>query len=195
MALTRLGPNQAINLASNTTGTLGVANGGTGLTSGTSGQFLKFTGSTTVASAAAGTVKQVVSAEINSSAQTTSTSFVTTGLFKAITPSSSSNKVIVQIWSPSYYLSGGGNLHASVYRGTSGEGSGSEIIRSVQGLNSLTGNFYINGIISFIDSPASTSALTYTLMQKSADGSTTGYFESGMGGTAIMQISLTEFTP
>ena len=52
MALTRLGPNQAINLASNTTGTLGVANGGTGLTSGTSGQFLKFTGSTTVASAA-----------------------------------------------------------------------------------------------------------------------------------------------
>ena len=56
-------------------------------------------------------------------------------------------------------------------------------------------NFYINGIISFIDSPASTSALTYTLMQKSADGTTTGYFESGMGGTAIMQISLTEFTP
>ena len=52
MALTRLGPNQLINLASNTTGTPGVANGGTGLTSGTSGQFLKFTGSTTVPSAA-----------------------------------------------------------------------------------------------------------------------------------------------
>ena len=52
MALTRLGLNQSINLATNTTGTLAVANGGTGLTSGTSGQFLKFTGSTTVASAA-----------------------------------------------------------------------------------------------------------------------------------------------
>jgi|21_taG_2_1085346.scaffolds.fasta_scaffold22353_3 hypothetical protein len=52
MALTRLGPNQAVNLSSNTTGTLGVANGGTGLTSGTTDQFLKFTGSTTVASAA-----------------------------------------------------------------------------------------------------------------------------------------------
>ena len=50
MALTRLGPNQAINLASNTTGTLGVANGGTGLTSGTTDQFLKFTGTTTLAS-------------------------------------------------------------------------------------------------------------------------------------------------
>ena len=32
--------------------TIGVAKGGTGLTSGTSGQFLKFTGSTTLASAA-----------------------------------------------------------------------------------------------------------------------------------------------
>ncbi len=186
-----------IDVTKGITGITPVANGGTGIASGTTDQFLKFTGSTTIASAAdnSGSIKQIVSAEISSSAQTTSTSFVTTGLFKAITPSSSSNKVIVQIWSPSYYLSGGGNLHASVYRGTSGEGSGSEIIRSVQGLNSLTGNFYINGIISFIDSPASTSALTYTLMQKSADGSTTGYFESGMGGTAKMQISLTEFTP
>ena len=54
MALTRLGGNQSINLATNTTGTLGVANGGTGLASGTSGQFLKFTGSTTLASAASG---------------------------------------------------------------------------------------------------------------------------------------------
>ena len=52
MALTRLGLNQAVNLSSNTTGTLGVANGGTGLTSGTTDQFLKFTGSTTVASSA-----------------------------------------------------------------------------------------------------------------------------------------------
>jgi hypothetical protein len=52
MALTRLGPNQAVNLSTNTTGTLGVANGGTGITSGTTDQFLKFTGTTTIASAA-----------------------------------------------------------------------------------------------------------------------------------------------
>tara|TARA_R100000278_G_scaffold8295_1_gene10374 strand:- start:724 stop:1299 length:576 start_codon:yes stop_codon:yes gene_type:complete len=37
MALTRLGPNQAINLASNVTGTLPTANGGTGATSFTAG--------------------------------------------------------------------------------------------------------------------------------------------------------------
>tara|TARA_R100000234_G_scaffold113072_1_gene87220 strand:- start:178 stop:876 length:699 start_codon:yes stop_codon:yes gene_type:complete len=51
MALTRLGGNQSINLATNTTGTLGVANGGIGITSGTTDQFLKFTGTTTLASA------------------------------------------------------------------------------------------------------------------------------------------------
>ena len=57
----------------------------------------------------------------------------------------------------------------------------------------LTGNFYLSASINYIDSPASTSAQTYTLMQSSADGSNTGYFESGMGGVAKMQIALIEF--
>jgi hypothetical protein len=41
-----------IDVTKGITGTIPVANGGTGLTSGTSGQFLKFTGTTTVGSAA-----------------------------------------------------------------------------------------------------------------------------------------------
>ena len=41
-----------IDVTKGITGTIPVANGGTGLTSGTAGQFLKFTGTTTVASAA-----------------------------------------------------------------------------------------------------------------------------------------------
>ena len=41
-----------IDVTKGITGTIPVANGGTGLTSGTTGQFLKFTGTTTVASAA-----------------------------------------------------------------------------------------------------------------------------------------------
>ena len=42
----------ATNLASGVTGTLPVGSGGTGITSGTTDQFLKFTGTTTVASSA-----------------------------------------------------------------------------------------------------------------------------------------------
>jgi hypothetical protein len=41
MALTRLGANQSINLASNVTGTLPAANGGTGATSFTAGKIVK----------------------------------------------------------------------------------------------------------------------------------------------------------
>ena len=48
MALTTI---KNLNLASSVTGTLPVANGGTGLASGTADQYLKFTGTTTLASA------------------------------------------------------------------------------------------------------------------------------------------------
>ena len=72
MALTRLGPNQSVNLTSNVTGALPVANGGTGLTSGTTDQFLKFTGSTTLASAAdnAGGMVLLTSGDITSTTST-----------------------------------------------------------------------------------------------------------------------------
>ena len=70
MALTRLGLNQSVNLSTNTTGTLGVANGGTGLTSGTTDQFLKFTGSTTVASAAVETDSGLASQQVFTSSGT-----------------------------------------------------------------------------------------------------------------------------
>ena len=47
-----------IDVTKGITGTIPVANGGTGLASGTSGQFLKFTGSTTIASAAGGGITE-----------------------------------------------------------------------------------------------------------------------------------------
>ena len=49
-----------IDVTKGITGTIPVANGGTGLTSGTTGQFLKFTGSTTVASAAVITFRVIL---------------------------------------------------------------------------------------------------------------------------------------
>ena len=60
-----------IDVTKGITGTIPVANGGTGLTSGTTGQFLKFTGSTTLASAAAG--------GITSASQLRLTADITTG--------------------------------------------------------------------------------------------------------------------
>ena len=105
MALTRLGLNQSINLASNTTGTLAVANGGTGLTSGTADQFLKFTGTTTVASSAlsgVGKIGQVIQSVKTSGQTISSGSYVAVSSLTAnITCSATSSKVLVMISMPS----------------------------------------------------------------------------------------------
>ena len=84
-----------IDVANMLTGATPVANGGTGLTSGTTNQFLKFTGSTTLASAAdSGKVLQVVTGTITNDNFVTSTSAATL-LTVNITPASTSNKVFV----------------------------------------------------------------------------------------------------
>ncbi len=65
-----------IDVANMLTGSTPVANGGTGITSGTTGQFLKFTGSTTLASAAeAGKILQYKRTVLSSSVTRTGTSF------------------------------------------------------------------------------------------------------------------------
>ena len=85
-----------IDVANMLTGSTPVANGGTGLTSGTSGQFLKFTGSTTLASAAdnAGKILQVVHATDNSVQSSTTTSFASL-ISLNITPANTNNKIFL----------------------------------------------------------------------------------------------------
>ena len=72
MALTRLGLNQAVNLASNVTGTLATANGGS-------------------------KVGQVIQATTSSAVNVASTSVADTGLTVNITPTASTSKVLVQV--------------------------------------------------------------------------------------------------
>jgi len=51
---------QSVDLSSKVTGTLPVPNGGLGVASGTTGQFLKFTGTETLASSALGATGKVL---------------------------------------------------------------------------------------------------------------------------------------
>ena len=78
MAITRIGPNQSINLASNITGTLPTANGGTGATSFSPSKVL-----------------QVINATSTTETVLTNSSTADTGLTANITPASTSNKVLV----------------------------------------------------------------------------------------------------
>ena len=88
-----------IDVANMLTGATPVANGGTGISSGTSGQFLKFTGSTTLASAAdnAGKIAQVVYGEYNQQVTSTAGGFIDSGLTASITPSATSSKILVLV--------------------------------------------------------------------------------------------------
>ena len=87
-----------IDVTKGITGTIPVANGGTGLASGTTDQFLKFTGSTTLASSAvdAGKILQVINATNggNSTANTTNTSFTTAETLGTTITVTKGNKVL-----------------------------------------------------------------------------------------------------
>ena len=88
-----------IDVANMLTGATPVANGGTGLSSGTTYQFLKFTGSTTLASAAdnAGKIAQVVYGSYNQEVTSSAGGFIDSGLTASITPSATSSKVLVLV--------------------------------------------------------------------------------------------------
>ena len=84
-----------IDMTKGITGTIPVANGGTGLASGTTGQFLKFTGSTAIGTgeAGGGKVLQVKSSILSSSVYTTSQT--STGIINiSITPSATSSYIL-----------------------------------------------------------------------------------------------------
>ena len=162
-----------IDIENMVTGEVNVANGGTGLSSGTSGQFLKFTGSTTLASAASsGTVKQIITGEHNTEVVSNSQSLTDTGLEATITLSSTSSKVLVLVnqrldmyggsniddlrfsWRIRRDVSGGSNT----YIRDSGETYDQGVHTEGHGSDNIYRGFMTQSVI---DSPSSTAALTY----------------------------------
>jgi hypothetical protein len=137
---------------------------------GSDGQVLTSTGSGVAWEAAAGggKVLQVVEASGGAEIMTSGT-FNSTGLYGAITPAATSSKVLVIAVTSGTYNNGSAGLTYSVYRGTTGEGSGSAIFTAeVQG---SSGDQYFMATAMKLDSPSSTSANTYTVMHKSSNGS------------------------
>ena len=165
----------------------GVSTGSTGtvITTGSSGQVIP------KAALPTGSVLQVVVGTKTSSTFTTSSTYSSTGLFATITPTSSSSKILVTATSHNFYPAPG-FITVQLWRGTSGEGSGSNltvVLRSNQSQN------YIPGGFTYYDSPASTSALTYTVMQKSDSNSQLVGFigdatSSGVGTSTITLMEI-----
>ena len=173
------------------TGEVNVANGGTGLSSGTSGQFLKFTGSTTLASAAdnAGKINQVIQGTRRGEVTTTSDSFTAfTDLSVSITPTATSSKILVEA-EVHVHTAAGQAAYMDLQRAISG-GSTTQLAytadnSAIQGFSyrigfanttSANGLGYLRIPMTWLDSPNTTSACTYSPVGKSETNGQTSYF-------------------
>ena len=121
---------------------------------------------------------QVVQAVKTDGASTTSTSYVTTGLEVSITPSATSSKVLV-IANP--VLSGGdvSNVTSQLWRDSTaiilGDTSGSKN-RASSGWLYVYSQYQGTAVpVVYLDSPSSTSSITYKIVYKTSNGSYSAY--------------------
>jgi hypothetical protein len=131
-----------------------------------------------------GKVLQVVNAKLETENNTTSTSFVATSLTATITPSSSSNKVLITLGGPIYQNTGDKYYYGAIYRGGSNVSNGPLCVARNNGSSIGT-----NLSAAFLDSPATTSATTYTYYHKTDSGGT-GYVSINDWGTAITLMEI-----
>ena len=182
MALTRLGLNQSINLATNVTGTLATGNGGTGATSYAPGKIL-----------------QVQSTSVTAAVTSSTTSYADIGGYTlSITPSATSSKILFMCYIQYYFQdsdvqSGAStkilrNIDGGTYANLSAQSAGisniaSDTDNSVGGLNA--------GLdaptITIIDSPNTTGVVNYKMQGAAPWGGTAYYGYDSMTGYLILQ--------
>lgn len=132
-------------------------------------------------------VKQVIYATYATTGTNGSSTFATTGLTATITPTNSANKILVL-------------THGVFYNGASNRGialqvtRGGTIIYTTIGAYSVytgTTNIVVSLDVNTLDSPATTSATTYTLNYASADnnGSVTSNYNNTTSTMILMEIA------
>lgn len=131
--------------------------------------------------AAGGRIAQMIVGTAGA-AYTTSSSYVTTGLSATITPSSTSSKILIlahaMIWQTNAYASGNG-LTALFRNGSNVVSGGNMTIVAGQPA-------YNDMAISHLDSPASTSALTYAIYFRAESSGDIAFNSSGNAGSIIL---------
>ena len=159
--------NSTINLTTKVTGTLPVANGGTGLAAlGTSLQVLRTnTGATALeyatlsTGASAGQVIQVVQGTRTTQTSFTSSSYATMNLSASITPASASNKIIIMVNGYAFAAGNGSESYFTIYRNSTN-------ILSADGFKRIPDSTSQEFSYQYLDSPSLTSSITYALYGK-----------------------------
>jgi hypothetical protein len=149
------------------------ANTNTRLGIGSTGNVLTVAGGVpTWAAPAGGTVaiKQIVTATLATATSTTSSSYVDTGLTATITPSSVGSKIVAIYASAAATINGSATSMTSVYSYSKLLRGATNINESIHGMDLFAASNYKTPYFPFtvtiVDSPASTSALTYKVQYK-----------------------------
>ena len=165
---------------------LGVGANGTVLTADSA----EATGLKWATPAAGGKVLQVVQDTDTGNFSTTSSSYVDTGLSVSITPSSASSRIMIIVSNPEAY-SGNGSVTIHNYATFNLVRNSTQLTAGALGTYNYasTSNapyFYARNSMSYLDSPATTSAVTYKVQAKIESTSTS----VGYGGSATMINSI-----
>jgi hypothetical protein len=121
-------------------------------------------------------VLQVVTATATSNNSTTSASYVTTNHSVTITPSSSTSKIWINLSAVGGSITGTNTAVYTIYRGGSNIAPSASAFVLMSPNNSPT--IYFPFAINYLDSPATTSATTYTVYMLSQNGSGTVQYGS-----------------
>ena len=163
-------PSARLSLTSSDLPTVPTTKGGTGLTTlGTASQVLRVNSGATgleFATAPSGKLLQVVTATDLTTRSTTSTSFVTASntLSVSITPSSASSKIFILVTGTVYVNTSGVYGVTTIYRNATNLGGSYGLSNNYNG----GANTIMNMAMSVLDSPSTTSAITYQVYMRVA---------------------------
>ena len=138
--------------------------------------------------AGAGQVLQVVNATSSTITSTTSSSYVTTGLSASITPSSASNKILI-IATTTARASVLTDILTTIFRGTVSGTNLASSGMSTKYNNQASEPSCITNV--YLDSPATTSATTYTFAFKSSVSGQSSNVQdaSTLGTITLMEVA------
>ena len=112
-----------------------------------------------------GTIIQTVTSEIENDNVTTSTSYVDTGLTANITPSSTSNKIVVLICMPMNCTQSSTDVQVEYKVLRDSTALGDAVFGDHSG-NGTRSDLWTTAHFAYVDSPSSTSSLTYKVQHK-----------------------------
>ena len=158
---------------------------------GSNGEFLQTNGSGTLDWSAAGKILQVSTTATEVATSTTSTSYVdATGMSLAITPSSTSSKIIIVCCGTVNAIGSTYWAYFTLLRGSTDLGNPSNG-KGLLGLysNGSAADTHAPMTMFYVDSPNTTSQITYQVYGKLASGSGPAYFNSQTIGTlTVLEI-------